>query len=853
MRQRAWVARLPRTRGRRRPAWHPPALVKVIGVLMSVVLAATLSPASDAHARPAAAVANGSGADIRVGGVAIEALPVDRSPVRAGQDLKLEFDFTGDPDMTEGVMDRIAQDLKRIDSDYPVFSDWLAEQLDEHRVDEGDVTSKSGSGQLRFDARTAVSGKTVSFTVPGSDVYTSTSWWQGFLISAMSVALGLASAGVCLALAPSVAPACGFVGGFVGAFSDNLVTALVDHELDAEKWGDIFGRSLFFGAIGALGGVTGADQVPRILTFVGEKLTAWGARMARSWRVLTRLADGIGAVVTDNMIETFRRLMRNHVGSGDVRLMPLGDSITYGVESSDGTGYRDELYDQLEKVAESVDFVGSVRNGRMSDPDNEGHPGDRIDEIAGFAACNVYKYQPNVITLHAGTNDMNQNHSLPSAPNRLKQLIDRALKDSPLATVLVAQLIPTGKAGLQPRIDAYNAALPAMVGELQGEGKRVALVGMSRVLVSDGLENDAHPTDAGYAKMADAWFRAFQEAQSRGWIRTPAAQKEISCNDFDHSDPGSGSGQTALGAGWRALGVIAPGYDSGGGRTVMAEMNGDKRADYVQIRQDGSIRVGINTENKPGQPSWKNWGGGSGVFAPAGGAGNASLGSYVRFADIDGNGRDDYVVLLGSDEKATLADVWLNLPGSGGGPSWGEDMPRLRIPIENARLDRLRFADVNGDGRDDVLRVGEAGEVHAYLNVRRTGSLQPDWEEKLSWAPGVQGAKGADLRFADVDGDNRADYLMVGGDGSVHAYLNRGGKGGGGFEKRHNFANASNYPRPYVQFSDISGDGKADYLVIYDGGAVRSWLNRGGNGNELDPTPPGGNGNELDPTPPGGS
>ncbi len=120
MRQRAWVARLPRTRGRRRPAWHPPALVKVIGVLMSVVLAATLSPASDAHARPAAAVANGSGADIRVGGVAIEALPVDRSPVRAGQDLKLEFDFTGDPDMTEGVMDRIAQDLKRIDSDYPV-------------------------------------------------------------------------------------------------------------------------------------------------------------------------------------------------------------------------------------------------------------------------------------------------------------------------------------------------------------------------------------------------------------------------------------------------------------------------------------------------------------------------------------------------------------------------------------------------------------------------------------------------------------------------------------------------------------------------------------------------------------
>ena len=57
----------------------------------------------------------------------------------------------------------------------------------------------------------------------------------------------------------------------------------------------------------------------------------------------------------------------------------------------------------------------------------------------------------------------------------------------------------------------------------------------------------------------------------------------------------------------------------------------------------------------------------------------------------------------------------------------------------------------------------------------------------------------------------------------------RGGNGAGGFDKRHNFARASSYPRQYVQFNEISGDGRADYLVIYDGGAVRAWLNRGGN------------------------
>ncbi|MFI9838942.1 hypothetical protein ACIHFD_18050 [Nonomuraea sp. NPDC051941] len=57
----------------------------------------------------------------------------------------------------------------------------------------------------------------------------------------------------------------------------------------------------------------------------------------------------------------------------------------------------------------------------------------------------------------------------------------------------------------------------------------------------------------------------------------------------------------------------------------------------------------------------------------------------------------------------------------------------------------------------------------------------------------------------------------------------RGGGGNGSFEARYDWAHASDYPRKYIRFADISGDGKADYLVVYDGGAVRAWLNRGGN------------------------
>ncbi|WLW54163.1 hypothetical protein [Streptomyces sp. YU58] len=40
---------------------------------------------------------------------------------------------------------------------------------------------------------------------------------------------------------------------------------------------------------------------------------------------------------------------------------------------------------------------------------------------------------------------------------------------------------------------------------------------------------------------------------------------------------------------------------------------------------------------------------------------------------------------------------------------------------------------------------------------------------------------------------------------------------------------ATGYPGDKAAFRDISGDGKADYVVVYDGGSVRAWLNRGGN------------------------
>ena len=65
-----------------------------------------------------------------------------------------------------------------------------------------------------------------------------------------------------------------------------------------------------------------------------------------------------------------------------VKIMPLGDSITWGVGSSTTSSYRADLWQRLVKDAGvAVDYVGSGQSGSLPDTDNEGHSGWRIEQL----------------------------------------------------------------------------------------------------------------------------------------------------------------------------------------------------------------------------------------------------------------------------------------------------------------------------------------------------------------------------------------------------------------------------------------------------------------------------------------
>ena len=128
--------------------------------------------------------------------------------------------------------------------------------------------------------------------------------------------------------------------------------------------------------------------------------------------------------------------------STGIEIMPLGDSITYGVGSSTGGGYRLQLWDDLRVRGFPVDFVGSVKTGPASfDRENEGHPGWKINQIAAKVVTWLMIYRPNIILLHIGTNDFFKNDDPAQAPARLSHLLNLITTTLPGVTVLVAQIL----------------------------------------------------------------------------------------------------------------------------------------------------------------------------------------------------------------------------------------------------------------------------------------------------------------------------------------------------------------------------------------------------------------------------
>ncbi|WP_437568131.1 GDSL-type esterase/lipase family protein [Sorangium sp. So ce542] len=215
------------------------------------------------------------------------------------------------------------------------------------------------------------------------------------------------------------------------------------------------------------------------------------------------------------------------------RIEPFGDSITQGVGSAVG-GYRYALVTwpplvggsplAIQMVGAQIDttFPGLVVANQHY---HSGVPGWRNDQLAAVAgalpAYPVYPggLPPNIVLVHAGTNDIHQGATASTAAFHLQQLLVALSTKYPAAKIIVAKIIPFGP---QPEhvvrnqvVVQYNSAIPGIVTNLNAfyppSNPKFFIADMHAYFPTNHLWPDGiHPTDQGYYEMGVRWSMSIQ-------------------------------------------------------------------------------------------------------------------------------------------------------------------------------------------------------------------------------------------------------------------------------------------------------------------------------------------------------
>jgi len=123
------------------------------------------------------------------------------------------------------------------------------------------------------------------------------------------------------------------------------------------------------------------------------------------------------------------------------------------------------------------------------------------------------------------------------------------------------------------------------------------------------------------------------------------------------------------------------------------------------------------------------------------------------------------------------------------------------------RAEEIVPADLNGDGREDLVITGDRGRVEFWrLLQQRNGRFSA-----RAFTVPKHTAGGSDLAVLDVNGDGRPDVVAQGGGGE----LIYSGDGKGGFASPTVLSSADG-PASMIP-ADVNGDGRKDLVIASDG------------------------------------
>jgi hypothetical protein len=220
----------------------------------------------------------------------------------------------------------------------------------------------------------------------------------------------------------------------------------------------------------------------------------------------------------------------------------------------------------------------------------------------------------------------------------------------------------------------------------------------------------------------------------------------------------TGKGFTAPTAWISAYGPAAGGWtDQNTFPRMLGDVNGDGRADIVAFGARATY-VSLSTGSRFSAPvAWIN---AYGTLA----GGWSSYNTFPRMlGDVNGDGKADIVafgnnatfVSLSTGSSFAAAQTWINAFGvSAGGWTSQDAFPRM-------------VADMNGDGKADVIGCHADGAYVSLSSGRRLGAPAP-WITAFGTSAGDWMSQSVmPRRAADINGDGRADVIGFGLTGTV--------------------------------------------------------------------------------------
>ena len=187
--------------------------------------------------------------------------------------------------------------------------------------------------------------------------------------------------------------------------------------------------------------------------------------------------------------------------------------------------------------------------------------------------------------------------------------------------------------------------------------------------------------------------------------------------------------------------------------------------------------------------------------------------SNLRVADLDGDGLNDLLVVNNLRSKISLL---YNLTGKTNRvdtapaqkPELNDLPPGSRFHIDSIpteeRIAALVVADVNSDGRPDLIYFGDTKDLIVRYNLGTNG-----WSEPKRWHIEDGRLDPNALAVGDLNGDGLADIALLGDNGAVFFLAQ---------QKDHTLAEPVKIPYSgtpkAIQMADIDGDGKNDLLFV---------------------------------------